>query len=170
MLGAEMKLIICMMIVFVSGYLGINIKNQIHAKYLLFVEINAFLHYFLVKIAFFKEVYVDCLKNYIESNNPKYKRFFSNIIDLINNNSLTQKSISDCTKSFNLSQEEQSQIYHIFANIGKTDLANQKKIIEANIALTEQKINYLEQQKKAKGEVSAKLGICIGLVLCILIY
>lgn len=155
---------------FFSGLIGINIKNAIYKKYQLFAEIYAFLHFISIKIAFFQDVYADCLNNFMQTNQLKNKSFFTEVYSQILTNNLSQENISKCLKNFCLTADEQAEIYNVFASIGTTDITNQKQILQGNIKQIEQKLNVLNQLKKSKGDVASKLSICIGLVICILIY
>lgn len=165
-----MKIFLCAIIAFFSGLIGINIKNAIYKKYQLFAEINAFLHFISIKIAFFQDVYADCLNNFIQTNQLKNKEFFAEICSLIKNSNLSKENVLKSLKNLGLTADEQVEIYNIFASIGTTDITNQKQILQGNINQIEHKLNVLNQLKKTKGDVASKLSICIGLIICILIY
>lgn len=165
-----MKIILCASIVFICGIIGITIRNVFYKKHQLFSEINAFLHFILIKIAFFQDVYADCLLNFIKTNKLKNHRVFSDMHKLVKQSNLNKKDFQSCVAKLGLSQTEEDELYNIFNSIGTTDILNQKSIIESNIKHIEYKLVILSEQKKSKGDVASKLSICIGLAICILIY
>lgn len=165
-----MKILFCALITFFCGIIGINIKSKIYKKYQLFAEINAFLHYISIKIAFFKEIYVDCLHSFINSQQLENATVFKSIAKLIETGNFTQSNFCALLVPYSLNNAEQTQIYNIFSNIGTTDSDGQKQILEGNIKQLEYTLSVLQAQKKSKADVWAKLGICIGLVISILIY
>ncbi len=164
-----MKSILCVLVVFLCGTIGINIKNTIYKKYQFYAEINAFFHFISIKIAFFNELYADCILNFINSNNLKNKKFFTELLGLINDNNLTKDNFKKIINN-SVTTQEKEDLFNMFSAIGTTDIQNQNTIISANIKQLELKLNQLSQLKKTKGDVFGKLGICIGLVICILIY
>ena len=165
-----MKIFLCAIIVFVSGLIGINYKSVIYKKYQLFSEINAFLHFILIKIAFFQDTYAECLQNFINTQHLKNKNFFQNVLSLIQCGKLTRESMLEHLNNRGLTNEEKVEIYDVFSSIGTTDLLNQNQILNGHIKHLEHKLKMLDELKKTKGDVVSKLSICIGLVICILIY
>lgn len=165
-----MKGLLCSLIVFLCGIIGISIKAKIYKKYQLFEEINAFLHYISIKIAFFKDIYTDCIYSFLNSQQIQNVGIFKSIAKLIENGDFTQDNFNLVIEKFDLSPSEKVQLYNIFAHIGTTDINSQNLIIQGDIKQLEYNLSNLEKQKKSKADVWAKLGICIGLVLCILIY
>lgn len=165
-----MKIILCAFITFFCGIIGISAKSKIYKKYQLFAEMNAFLHYITIKIAFFKEIYVDCLYSFVNSQQLENGHIFKSVAKLIESGNFTQNNFNLLIAKYSLSAAEQTQLYNIFANIGATDIDNQKQILQGNIKQLEYSLLCLEKQKKSKADVWGKLGICIGLVISILIY
>lgn len=165
-----MKLFLCVIIVFLSGLIGANIKNEICKKYQIFKEIHAFLQFASIKIAFFKDYYADFIKEFINSQQLKNKQIFNLVLKLINSNNFTLENFSKSVAKYNLDNEETKLLYNIFSSIGSTDIINQEQILQGNIKQIEYKISELDEQKKHKGNMASKLSICIGLVICILIY
>lgn len=165
-----MKILLCTLVTFLCGIIGINIKSKIYKKYQLFAEINAFLHYISIKIAFFKENYVDCLRSFACSQQLKNAPIFKSVSKLIEDGNFTRKNFNLLLTQFGLDDVELNQLFNIFSNIGTTDVDSQKQILQGNIRQLEYNLSVLEMQKKSKADVWGKLGICIGLVISILIY
>ena len=165
-----MKLFLCIIIVFFCGAVGIGYKNKIYQKYQLFSEINKFLQFISVKIAFFQDIYADFLKNFINTNQLKYENFFDGLQRNIEMGDFSREKCFENLKNINLTKEEELLIYDIFKSIGTTDLDSQRQILRGHIEEIKQKLSELEMQKKTKGDVIGKLSICVGLVICILIY
>lgn len=164
-----MKSILGVTIVFLCGFIGLSIKNIIYKKYQFYNEINMFFHYISIKIAFFNDMYADCISNFINSNNLKNKFFFECLLNIIINSELTKENFNKAI-NISLSIHEKEELFTMFSSIGTTDIQNQNIIISGNIKQLELKLSQLSQLKKTKGDVFGKLGICIGLVICILIY
>ncbi len=165
-----MKGLLCSLIVFFCGIIGISIKSKIYKKYQLFAEINAFLHYISIKIAFFKDIYIDCINSFLNSQQLQNADVFKNVAKLIEDGNFTRNNFNLVVAKFDLSSAEQVQLYNAFAHIGTTDINSQNQILQGDIKGLEYNLSVLQKQKKSKADVCAKLGICIGLVLCILIY
>lgn len=165
-----MKIVLCAIITFLCGIYGFSVKAKIYKKYQLYADINAFLHYISIKIAFFKDIYADCIYSFVNSQQIQTQELFKSIAQLIENGNLNKNNFSLLLAQYNLTPKEKDEIFNIFSHIGTTDANSQHQILQGDIKWTEYKLTSLKMQKTTTADVWAKLGICIGLVISILIY
>ncbi len=163
-----MKILFCVIIVFCGGYVGIAISHEYDKRLTFFKEFKAFLHFFSIKIAFSKESLFECINLYMDQSKPKNKKFFTAFAS----NSKVGEFSQDLVKTISakLSDAEYKELLAIIKNLGTTDYLSQKDIISSAIADIDLKIDNCMQDKKTKGDIYKKIGVCVGLLACILIY
>lgn len=163
-----MKILLCVIVAFCCGYIGIAISLEYDKKLSFYQELQAFLQILSVKIAFSKDVLADCISSYIQLNKPKNKKFYSVFADMCSAGEV-QPSVVESI-NVRLTEAEKGELYSLIKNLGTSDVFTQREIIQSGIANCSLKIESCSTLKKSKGDVYKKLGICIGLVISILIY
>ncbi len=163
-----MKFVLCTIIVLFSGIAGLIIKNQIDKKICYFEEINMFLQFLSVKIAFFQNYYADCIRDFIAQHKLKNQQFFENIEALISSSNFNFQAVEKLTPQ--LQPSEQEFVFKIFSSIGFSDIISQQKIIDGLTKQNDLLLAQLKTQKEIKGDPAVKLSLCAGLVIAILIY
>ena len=164
-----MKIYLCVAIVLFSGLIGASIKNQFNKKIAYFNEIDMFLHFLLIKIAFFKDSMPIAINNFMSINKLKNANFFNELLCIFKTQSLNANQFKNILPNF-ITNEESQQLFNIFYSISICSLEEQNQLINNHI-----KANYLNIQKYKnlkinKGDIATKISICIGLVISILIY
>lgn len=164
-----MKIFLCVIIVFFSGLIGLHVKDKFRKEVVFYNEIHMFLQYISIKIAFFQDVYADCIEAFTNSSALKNQRFFNQLLKLVKSGKLTQENFNSIVE-IELSKQEQEELFQIFSKIGSTDITGQEKLLAGYSEQIKIKKEEIEKYKKTNADIFAKLSICIGIVICILIY
>ena len=164
-----MKIYLCVIIVFFCGLIGVFAKDKINKKIEFYNEIYMFLQYITIKIAFFKDTYSDCIESFINTNTLKNKHFFNSLLQLIKNGQLTKEQCYSIMPQ-ELLQTEKQEIFLMISQIGSTDILGQSELLAGFKEQIKVKIDSACKYKKTKVDVFAKLMICAGIVICILVY
>ena len=168
-LGVVMKLFLCVIIVFFSGCIGIAVKSSYNKKFQFYSEIDTFLHFISIKIAFFRDIYAECVDSFMGNNQLINKKFFKNFKQLLIDGNFNKNEFFKII-DISLTDKEKEELFNILYSIGSTDIDNQNNILVGSKKQIENKVEELAKLKKTKGDVIAKLSICVGIVICILIY
>lgn len=164
-----MKLILCAVIVFCSGYIGLIIKSHYNKKLCFYTEICAFFQYLKVKSAFFKDTLSENISNFVIQNNPSNKVFFTDLDNLIKQTKLNRDSFNNII-NINLTDPEKQELYNMIFSLTGADIISFNNLVDGYVMQLKTKIENCQTQKKQKGDLSSKLAVCIGLLVCILIY
>lgn len=162
------KLIFSVLTILSSGYVGIKINNEYSKKLEFFVTFKAFLQYILVKIAFFQNKFSDCVLSFVETHKTN-SDFFEKLCELSKSSKLNVEKVSEIIDT-DISDKEKEMVAQFLVAISTSNISNVEKAINGCISEIELNINKYQEQKKTKGELAKKLSICVGLVICILLY
>lgn len=161
-----MKLVLMICIVFISGFIGLMIKNKYKEQTEFLIFIKSFLEFAKINISLYKNNTDEIINNYIIQHNNKNAKFI-HLFQKFNNLSQFDEKIIDVyvfDKYINL------QIKNYFKELG-----NSKREFEC------EKINYIEMvvneaiaktrdELKTKGDLYFKLSIAIGVVVDVIIW
>lgn len=163
-----MKIILCIFIVSLSGVIGIIAGNIYNKKSQYFGEIYMFFNFLKLKIAFFKNKLNICIKEFIESSNPKLE-LFSRLETLANKGQLTTDNLSTiCPSSF--TEEERKILSQFLILLSAGDIDTVSQTIYKAAEYSKEKQNAYFTLAKSRGVLIKKLSICIGILICIFIY
>jgi stage III sporulation protein AB len=155
--------------VFCSGSVGVIIKNEFNKKLAYYGEICAFLHLLKAKIAFSRDTIAECIDQFIALQQSKNKAFWAALKNYYNSGENNQDKIFDELK-ISLSSQEKQELWNIFSSLGKLDIDGEQETIQNALINLDIKIKAMEAAKKNKWDFIDKLAICVGILICILIY
>lgn len=164
-----MKIVLCVIIVFCSGFIGISVSSDYAKKLYFYKEFNAFLQFLKAKIAFSKDILSNCIIKFLNTEKLKNKQFFIDLKLLYEQTNLNNETFNNIVAA-PLSDIEKAEIFNIVQELGTSDVLGQIELINNGLCILDKRIEELLIQKKTKGDIFAKLGICVGLLISILIY
>lgn len=162
-----MKIIFCIIVMLLCTIIGILISNTYKQKITFFEEFESFLQYLNLKIAFLQDGFSECIKSFIEINNPK-SDFFEQLYDKSRTGQINKEFLLPLLK--NIDASSSSSVADIIYSITNLDIDGAKKAIISGISFVKDKIEDSKLQYKTKGQIYLKISICIGALICILIY
>lgn len=163
-----MKVILCVIIIAISGTVGIMIGNTYNKKAAIFTELYMFFEFIKLKIAFFKNKLNICINEYISLKQPKTK-FFAELEKLSISNELSDNTVLPIVPS-NFTGEEKSMISQFLILLSSSDIELTNQTIDKASKYCSDKIQQYKNLSNTKGMLIKKLSICIGVLISIFIY
>lgn len=164
------KLFLCIVVIFVSSYIGVMISKRYKLREILFFDFVTFCNNYEANLEFFQKdlnvfVMEFCKTSSKEFSNIMTERGMGEYYDKNSNIKFMEKF----NNSISITTEEQSKYINNFLNIlGKSDATSQKT------QLATYKYYFLKQLEDAKllyekrGKLYSKLGMLTGIFLSVL--
>ena len=163
-----LKIILSVIIVATSGYIGLQINSEYNKKYLFFTDFGAFLQYLSVKIAFFQNKFVDCVKGFLEQKS-RTNSFYKRLYELVRIQNIDANEIAKFI-DINITDAEKLFISKTIEGIANSNFDSVEKYINGSITENQLNINKYNNLSNGKGKLIKKISVYIGIAICILLY
>ena len=151
-----------------SGFVGITIKNRITKKYQFFVNFDRFLNYLTINIAFFQKRLTLCVSNFANESSSK-DMFYFDLERCLKANNFSKESVTNLL-SKTLSKQEALQIAEFLIELSSSPEHKVEELISKEQSIIKSKLQEYSQKQKSVGSLAQKLSLCVGAIICILIY
>lgn len=162
-----MKLLICVAVVFLFGFIGFGISNYYRERKKFFFELKNLLSTLNTDINFSSKK----LNQIFSSNlwcSGDLKKLIENYKSIINSDkSLDKKALFN--KIDVLNEQEKESIYLFFKQLGRVDVYNQVKIIESFNHICDEFYIQAKSDSVKYCTLYTKLGVIIGIFVVLLI-
>lgn len=161
-----MRLIIYIVITAACGYIGLSIRKRYKSRYELYfsmqrmcVKLNAIMKYERTPLY---EALCSCSER-VEGEAKEIMRSYAFSL----NSPLSPKPPSYCNSKV-LSNEENKEIDTFLEGLGKSDAYGQSEYLEYYTKVFAEYMAKADAEIVKKGEPAAKLGVLIGIFICVL--
>ncbi|MDD3397563.1 MAG: stage III sporulation protein AB [Clostridia bacterium] len=162
-----MKYLILAGIVVICGYIGYGLSAYYNNRLRFFKNLELLFEKLCLEINFSQHKLVSIMRDF-STHNKEVLKIIKNYVDCLNNNQkLTNETLFKDIKILN--DEEKNILNLFFLSLGKLDVLNQIKQLEAQKEQLKQ--FYLKAEKDAQKYVPLymKLGIIFGLTIAIIL-
>jgi len=161
-------LIVCV-IVFASGYIGIQLANKYSHRVECYEILVHFCEYLSLNIYHLSDDVETIINKFTADISHKYIKDFQELIIKIKSSNLEILDLNNIDLLTNLSMFEKNEVCTFLTKLGKSDKGSQCQIIDGYKKIFEQKLELVREEKKQKGAIAFRLSVSIGVILCILI-
>lgn len=162
-----MKYLILAGVVIICGYIGYGLSAYYHNRLKFFKNLELLFEKLCLEINFSQHKLVSIMQDF-STQNKKVLKIIKNYVNCLNNNlKLSNDTLFKDIKILN--EEEKNILSLFFQSLGKLDVTNQIKQLEAQNQQLKQ--FYLKAEKDAQkyGPLYMKLGIIVGLTIAIIL-
>jgi len=156
-----MKIVLMVVLISSFSYLGFQIGGLYLAKEKFYSELIGFITHLISEISFLKTDLMGISTNF-KSTNKHFNLFLNNLKNKI----LFEKDYENITI---LNEQENLEIKNFINSLGKNDALNECEIIKSFLENFKLKLNDSREGNKKYGIMYKKLGVLVGILVCIVL-
>ena len=155
-----MKFVILGLIFSSISFLGFKMGNKYYEKEKFYNDFYNFIIFTKNQIGFLKINIIEILNNY-ETKNKNLKNLLINYYKFLQGEEYTELNI--------LNKDENLEIFNFLKGIGLNDCLTQNEFFENYLIFFEKKLKEVKTLNLKYGAMYKKLGILLGICVCILL-
>ena len=156
--------IICGIVVLVSGVIGYAFSNKLTKKATFYKNMLSFCEKLEINIAFLQNTLPEILSETIKNQSTEIAGVISSYKEY------NENKCSNLNFPNYLNEEEKDEIEKFFKSIGLSNAESEQKLILGFKAKIERNLKQAEENKTKNGPLIFKMATFIGLALAIIIY
>ena len=170
------KLITVLLIISSCSLVGLYKSMEIKERKTLLLDFKDMLLHLEREIGYFKEPLPDIFKKLSQSNSEaggitESKRFLQETLHIFQNqrdlNSAWSQAIENIYGEKKLKKDDVAIFRRVGDFVGQSDLRGQKSHFDMTNAMLDRQLEDADGESKTKGQMFAKMGVSIGIVIAI---
>lgn len=153
----------------ISSYIGLLIKRGYAQKVDFFKGMAEFLREFRNEITLMKTPLTEFVPRYVEGRKGQAVDLIKEYVTELNSKGKFERDVEKWDYA-HMSRGEKEEVLHLFQSLGKSDLNEQKVIVDNFEKAIQNRQNIAEENLKKKGATYFKLLVLLGIAIMVVLW